>query len=175
MHELETARLRLRLFTREDLDDLYRIYQDATVMKYLLGTRSKEQTEASLSGHIQQWQNYDFGMWAVVEKITGHLMGRCGLSFLDKTPEVELGYVFAQEYWGQGIATEAALASIQYGFEQVKLDRIVAIAHPENIASRRVIEKVGMTYEKDAHYYNTDVVYYAMTKADYRRSDPDRL
>ena len=103
-------------------------------------------------------------MWAVADKITGKLLGRCGLGFLDKTPEVELGYVFAKEYWGQGLATEASLATIKYGFEQVNLERIVAIAHAENLASRRVIEKVGMTYEKDAHYYNTDVVYYALTK-----------
>ena len=163
MHELETARLHLRLFTVDDLEDLYAIYQDAQVMKYL-SPRSKEQTEQSLYRHIQQWQEHDFGMWAVADKMTGKLLGRCGLCFLDKTPEVELGYVLAKEYWGQGLATEASLATIKYGFEQVNLERIVAIAHAENLASRRVIEKVGMTYEKDAHYYNTDVVYYALTK-----------
>lgn len=168
MHELETTRLCLRLFTLDDLHDLYAIYQDVTVMKYL-SPRSKEQTEESLCRHIQQWQEHNFGMWAVVDKITGKLIGRCGLGFLDRTPEVELGYVFAQEYWGKGIATEASLATVKYGFEQVKLERIVAIAHPENLASRRVIEKMGMTYEKDAHYYNTDVVYYGMTKANYQR------
>jgi ribosomal-protein-alanine N-acetyltransferase len=62
-------------------------------------------------------------------------------------------------YWGKGLATEGSHTSLRYGFEIVKLERIVAIAKPENIASRRVMEKVGMKYEKNAHFYNTDVVY----------------
>jgi ribosomal-protein-alanine N-acetyltransferase len=85
-------------------------------------------------------------------------LGRCGFCvFLDNTSEVELGYLLDKSYWRRGLATEASHASLKYGFEVVKLDRIVAIAKPENIASRRVMEKVGMKYEKDAYFYNTNV------------------
>ena len=160
MPEIETARLRLRHFTLDDFDDLFRLYSDSQVMRYL-SLRTREQTQASLCKHIQHWQEYNFGMWGVIHLESGKMIGRCGLGFLENTPEVELGYVFDKSYWNMGLATEASQATLKYGFEEVKLDRIVAIAKPENIASVRVIQKIGMQYEKDAHYYNVDVVYYA--------------
>ncbi|GAX40673.1 putative acetyltransferase [Tolypothrix sp. NIES-4075] len=163
MPEIETARLRLRQFTLADFDDLFRLYSDSQVMQYL-SLRTKEQTQASLYKHIQHWQEYNFGMWGVIHKESGKLIGRCGLGFLENTPEVELGYVFDKSYWNMGLATEASKATLKYGFEEVKLERIVAIAKPENIASVRVIQKVGMKYEKDAHYYGVDVVYYAVSR-----------
>lgn len=166
MVEIETSRLQLRPFTQDDLDDLFRLYSNAEVMKYL-SPRSKEQTQASLNKHIQHWQDYNFGMWAVVYKDSGRMIGRCGLGFLDNTPEVELGYVFDKSYWRMGIATEAAIATLKYGFREIKLNRIVAIAHPQNIASVRVIQKAGMKYEKNARFYNVDVVYYAVNSIQY--------
>jgi RimJ/RimL family protein N-acetyltransferase len=167
MPEIETARLRLRQFTLADFDDLFRIYSDSQVMQYL-SSRTKEQIQASLCKHIQHWQEYNFGMYAVIHKESGKVIGRCGLGFLDNTPEVELGYVFDKSYWNRGLATEASKATLKYGFEEVKLDRIVAIAKPENIASVRVIQKIGMQYEKDANFYNVDVVYYAQSAIAFR-------
>ena len=73
-------------------------------------------------------------------------------------------YRLDQLYWHQGIATEATKASLRYGFEEVKLNSIVAITAPEHLASRRVMEKAGLKYEKDAHFYNLDVVYYALAQ-----------
>lgn len=164
MSNLETARLKLRKFTLEDADQLYRIYNNSEVMRYVGNyARTKEQTEAELLSMIQHWQQHDFGMWAVIDKQNQILIGRCGLCFLDDTKEVELGYLLDKFYWGRGLATEAAKAALKYGFEVVKLERIVAVAKPENLASRRVMEKVGMKYEKDAHYYDSDVVYYSVT------------
>lgn len=107
-------------------------------------------------------------MWAVVDKIKNKIIGRCGLCFLDNTPEVELGYLLDRAYWDQGLATEASKASLRFGFAELKLEKIVAIAHPENIASRWVMEKVGMKYEKEAHYYHTNVVYYSISNKEYQ-------
>lgn len=107
-------------------------------------------------------------MWAVVHKDSGKMIGRCGLGFLDNTPEVELGYVLDKSYWHMGLATEASLATLKYGFLKVQLDQIVAIALPENIASRRVIEKVGMKYQKHAHYYGLNVVYYTLSQSEWQ-------
>lgn len=163
MPEIETVRLKLRHFTPEDFDDLFRLYTDPEVMRYL-SPRTREQTQASLCKHIQHWQEQNFGMWAVIDKQTSKMIGRCGLGFLENTPEVELGYVFDKSYWNMGLATEASKATLKYGFEEVKLERIVAIAKPENIASVRVIQKVGMKYEKNAHHYGVDVVYYAVSR-----------
>ncbi|MEP6515877.1 GNAT family N-acetyltransferase [Microcoleus vaginatus] len=167
MHEIETARLYLRQFTPDDLDELYRIYSDPEIMKYLTGVRTREATEIAIHTMLKHWEENNFGMWAVVHKIDRKMIGRCGLCFLDKTPEVELGYTLDKVYWNQGLATEASLASLNYGFEILKLDRIVAIARPENIASQRVIQKVGMKYEKNARYYETDVLYYSISRETY--------
>jgi len=171
MPEIETARLQLRHFTLEDLDNLFRLYSDVEVMRYL-SLRTREQTQESLHKHIQQWQQYNFGMWAVMHKDSGKMIGRCGLGLLENTPEVELGYVFDKSYWNMGLATEASQATLKYGFEEVKLDRIVAIAQPENIASVRVIQKVGMKYQKNAFYYGHDVVYYVISRLEW---EPDNL
>jgi ribosomal-protein-alanine N-acetyltransferase len=167
MPEIETLRLQLRHFALEDLDDLFRIYSNPEVSRYISkGARTKDETKAALINIIKHWK-HGFGMWAVVHKQSSKMIGRCGLCFLDNTPEVELGYALDKLYWNQGLATEASLVSLQYGFEQVGLERIVAIARPENIASQRVMQKVGMKYEKNARYYNSDVVYYALSQADY--------
>ncbi|MBD2501563.1 GNAT family N-acetyltransferase [Anabaena azotica] len=167
MPEIETTRLRLRYFNLQDFDDLFRLYSDTEVMKYL-SPRSREQTEASLLKHIQHWQEHNLGMWAVVDKQSGKMIGRCGLGFLDNTSEVELGYVLDKSYWNMGLGTEASIATLNYGFLTINLERIVAIANPANIASRRVIEKVGMKYQKLAHYYGQDVVYYAISQSEWQ-------
>ena len=172
MKEIETARLYLRQFTLDDLDDLSRIYSDPETMKYLTGVRTREATETAIHAMLQRWEQNNFGMWALVHKIDCKMIGRCGLAFLDKTPEVELGYAIDKVYWNQGLVTEASFASLNYGFEILQLERIVAIARPENIASQRVMQKVGMKYEKNAHYYETDVVYYAILRETYQSNKP---
>ncbi|HEV3259749.1 MAG TPA: GNAT family N-acetyltransferase [Gemmataceae bacterium] len=165
---LETRRLILRPFRAGDLDDLCPIFGDADVMRYVgKGARTREETQEVLLRMIGHWQRHGFGMWALVDKEQARLLGRCGLCFLDNTPEVELGYTLAKSAWGKGLATEAAHASLKHGFGQLRLDRIVAIARPENQASRRVMEKVGMHFEKDAHFYQADVVYYAVSRQAY--------
>ncbi|MDZ7956928.1 MAG: GNAT family N-acetyltransferase [Aulosira sp. DedQUE10] len=170
MPEIETLRLRLRNLTLDDFDNLFRLYSDEEVMKYLL-PRTAEQTQTSLCKHIQQWQEHNFGMWAVIHKETGKMIGRCGLGFLADTPDVELGYVFDKSFWNMGLATEAAQATLKYGFWEAKLDQIVAIAHPHNIASVHVIEKIGMKYQKHTRYYGHDVVYYTLSLSQWQPDD----
>ncbi|MEG3872497.1 GNAT family N-acetyltransferase [Microcoleus sp. Z1_B5] len=168
MQEIETARLYMRQFTPDDLNELYRIYRDAEIMKYLRGVKTREETEIAIDTMLKRWAENNFGMWALVHKIDRKMIGRCGLAFLDQTPEVELGYALDKVYWNQGLATEASFASLNYGFKILKLERIVAIARPENIASQRVIQKVGMKYEKNARYYETDVLYYSISRESYQ-------
>ena len=164
MPEIETSHLRLRMFTPDDLDALALITGDAEVMKYLgtSGARTREKTKNTIDAILRHWNEHGFGIWAVDHKADQKLIGWCGLQMLEKTPEIEVAYLLAQAYWNQGLATEAARAAIEYGFRELKLPRIVAIARPENTGSYRVMEKVGMKYERDAHFYNVDVVYYAI-------------
>lgn len=176
MPEIETTRLQLRPYTLEDLDELAVILSNPEVMRYsprgsIPQEKVTEVTQEILEFFIQHWKQYGFGVWAVVEKATGKLIGHCGLNFLPNSPEVEVLYRLSQAYWHQGIATEATKASLRYGFEEVKLDKIVAITLPEHIASRRVMEKAGLRYEKDAHFYNLDVVYYALSREAWQPDD----
>ena len=110
-------------------------------------------------------------MFTALEKASGAFVGFCGLKYLDNTSEIEVGYRLAKKFWGKGFATEAARASLHYGFETLGLDRIVAVVQPENAASCRVIEKIGLRYEKDARFYDTDVRYFAITREEYRLDD----
>lgn len=167
--EIETGRLRLRAFKPDDLDDLYMVFGDAEVMTYISGgkPRTREATHAGLLRTIEGWRDRGFGLWAVVEKDNGHVIGYCGLIFLDGTTEIELAYGLAKSSWGKGFATEAARASLRFGFEELKLERIVAVVNPQNIPSQRVLEKLGMKYTKDAHHYNADLMYYEISKQDY--------
>lgn len=168
MSEIETERLLLRQFSLADVDEIYGIYSQNEVMKYVGKVRSREQVKNYIEKMLQSWEDNQFGMWAITWKNEDKILGDGGLCFLDGIPpEIEVGYVLDKPYWNFGVATEVAKASLRYGFEVLNLERIVAVANPQNIASRRVMEKAGMKYEKDAFYYQSDVVYYSISKSDY--------
>src|SRR5262249_16100606 len=112
--EIETRRLRLRMFTPDDLNELAAIRADSDVMRYIGSAKpeSIEQVQAALNKNIAHWEQHGFGRWAVVDKQSNKLIGWCGLSYLDE--DVEIGYGIAKPYWGQRLASEAAAATIKY-------------------------------------------------------------
>ena len=113
--EIETARLQLRQFGMEDLDRLSRIYRNPELMRYVgKGTRTREETQSAIVSILKHYQQ-GFGIWAVVHKDNSQLIGLCGLCFLDKTSEVELGYLLDKRYSEKGLATEGSHASLRYG------------------------------------------------------------
>lgn len=166
---LETERLLLRGFTSEDLDDLASLNADAEVMRYIGEGRpqTRAQTQARLNAILDHWGRHGFGLCAVVDKATLEFIGFCGLQFLEDTSEIEVGYRLARRFWHRGIATEAARACLRHGFEDLDLNRIVAIVQPANLASQRVIEKIGLRYVKNSRFYNSDVRYYEITRERY--------
>jgi ribosomal-protein-alanine N-acetyltransferase len=103
-------------------------------------------------------------MSAVVERASGRVIGACGLQLLEDGPEVELGYRLGRASRGHGYATEAARVWLEYGFETLGLDRIVAVAWPENTASWRVMEKCGMRLVGPGHHYGHETVLYELTR-----------
>jgi ribosomal-protein-alanine N-acetyltransferase len=139
-------------------------------MRYLgKGVRTREETVSALGAAIEHWQRHGFGLWIVEDQKEGRqFLGRCGLRYFQETPDVELSYSFAKNAWGKGIASEATVASVKFGFEHLRLDRIVAIAMPENTGSRKVLEKLGMHYQKNEMYFGFDHVFYAITAAEYQ-------
>ena len=173
MAEIETARLRLRPYTLDDLDRLTVILSNPEVMRYsprgpIPKGKEKQVTREIIEYFIEHWEKYGFGVWAAIDKNTGKLIGHCGLNCLPNTPDIEVIYRFDQNFWNQGIATEATKASLQYGFEILKLYKIIAIASPKHIASRRVMEKSGFKYEKEAHFYKIKVVYYSILRENWQ-------
>jgi RimJ/RimL family protein N-acetyltransferase len=168
--QTETAHLRLRPFTAADLDDLCRLFADPDVMRYIgKGVRDSAETKSTFDRMMSHWTQLGFGMWAVHDKESGRFVGRCGLHPLANTGEVELGYTFHREFWGRGLATEASREALRFGFESLRLERVVAIARTANVASRRVMEKVGMVYEQTgpSPYDGSEVAWYALSRAVY--------
>jgi ribosomal-protein-alanine N-acetyltransferase len=168
MREIETERLRLRGFQPGDLETYQAtIYGDADVMRYLPGGQPRpiERTRDVLNFFIEHEQQHGFTVWAVVDKATGAFLGHCGLVYLNNDVEVEIAYAFGKAYWGQGFAPEAARACLRCGFEAAGLPYILAVAFPANLASQRVMQKIGMQYQGTTdRYYNAELVLYSASR-----------
>jgi RimJ/RimL family protein N-acetyltransferase len=166
MPRIETERLLLRMIRPDDLDDLAALFADPDVVRYVANGKTADRAEAevALQSILRHWQTHGFGRWIAVNKHTGKFVGCGGLRSLFGTPEVV--YHLAKENWGQGYATELGSAALRFGFDR-GFDRIVAIAKPLNAASIRVMEKLGMTFEKNATYYDLDVVQYGIARDDF--------
>jgi len=149
---LETKRLLLRRQFLSDLDDLWALYCDPEITKYIPDApRSREEAKEELEWHMNGHPQYpELGLWATLHKETGKFIGRCGLLpwTIEGQREVEVAYTIAREFWGQGLATEAAQGILNYGFEKLNLRRLICLIDPDNIASQRVAEKMGMSLEK---------------------------
>ena len=153
MKILETERLILRHLLPEDLDDLFALYGDPEIRRYFPeGTLTYAETKAELEWFLNGHPDHpELGLWATILKESDRFIGRCGLLpwTLEQRPEVEVAYLLAKEYWGQGLATEAALGIVQYAVERLNLSRLVCLVTPGNEASANVARKVGMTLEKE--------------------------
>jgi len=168
--EVETARLRLRNFTHEDLDGLWRIASDPEVMRHMGDgvPFTRDVTLLNLNGIINAFDRRGWGRWALEKKDGGGLIGYCGLAHGCDEVGVEVVYMLAREEWGKGIATEAAWASLRYGFETLGFDSIAALTRPDNWRSRRVMERLGMRFERDACYHGYNCVCYRLAREDWR-------
>ena len=147
----ETPRLVLRRITMGDLEPLAAILGDPDVSRFIGGPRTVEQTRARMQALLRDYDRVGFSKWAIVSKNTGEVIGRCGpaIQVVEGVEEVEVGYDLARGQWGQGLATEAAAAAVKHALEALGLARLIALIHPQNVASQRVARNVGMTYERD--------------------------
>lgn len=161
---IETRRLTIRSFARQDAPLLHeRVFGDPQVMRFIPrgASPSVERTLASIERFMAHEREHGFGLWAVELKETGELIGDTGLFLVEgRGPEVEVAYHFGKRWWGQGYATEAAAAAMDFGFRECGLREIIAICYPDNVGSWRVMEKAGMRHVGTARYYDTDVVKY---------------
>ena len=112
----------------------------------------------------RHWLKFDFGWYAVEDRLSGELVGWCGLNVLEETDETEIKYLLKKSHWWRGLATEAASRCIKDGFRTLEIEEIIGLVHPENIASRRVLEKLGMQYTESVHYWGLDLDRYSLRK-----------
>ena len=161
---LETKRLLLREMNESDFDALCKILCDEETMYAYEGAFSDQEVGEWLDRQLSRYREFGFGLWAVVLKETGMMIGQCGLTMQPwKNDEVlEIGYLFQRNFWHNGFATEAAAACKKYAFEVLKADEVCSIIRDTNIPSQKVAERNGMT-KKDAwtkHYRGVDMPHF---------------
>ncbi len=158
---IETQRLYLREMTPHDAENAYLLNHDPDVIKYT-GDQAFESVEEAKTFLINydHYKKYGFGRWAVILKGEDLFLGWCGLKYNEDIDEFDIGYRFAKPHWNKGYATESALACLQFGFNNLKIQEIIARADENNHASIRVLEKIGMQYSsKIISGEKTDVIY----------------
>jgi RimJ/RimL family protein N-acetyltransferase len=163
---LETPRLTFRRLVPGDLDDLFALYRDPAVRRYFPeGTLTREETLEELTFYLNGHPDHpELGFWAAVHKETGRFIGRCGLLpwTIDGRFEVEVAYMLAREYWGQGLGTEAARGIRDHAFRELGRSRLICLIDRDNRASIRVAEKIGMAFEKEGRDAQGPYWLYAM-------------
>ncbi|MCO8125272.1 GNAT family N-acetyltransferase [Stieleria sp. TO1_6] len=149
----DTERLTQRAFEVEDAEAFFTLNSNPAVMRYT-GEPLVRSLHAAREA-IASYPDFDtvgYGRWACVLKQTRSVIGFCGLKYLADLDTVDVGYRFLPQYWGLGLATEACAASLQFGFKTLQLEQITALVLPENHASIRVLEKVGMRPDGEFMY-----------------------
>jgi [ribosomal protein S5]-alanine N-acetyltransferase len=154
---VHTPRLSCERLVLEHANELSGLMLDSRVLR-TLWPREEPPTEAdvisSVASKVDHWNRYGFGLWLVRDRRTGAMVGRGGLQYTYAVGlnEVEAAWVIAPDRWGQGLATELAQTAVEAAFETLELPELVALTLPDNLASRRVMEKTGFTYERDIEH-----------------------
>ena len=163
---LETHRLRFATWRWEDWKEFRKLTMDPLVVRYL-GTGEPwpdERVQEFVARQCENWEKHRFCLWKLLPKDSDTLIGICGLQRLPGGPDVEIGWWLAPSHWGQGLATEAARQALAYGFEVCNFERIVAIAQAANRDSLRVMDRIGMRFEREAIHKGIRVVLYAIER-----------
>jgi len=163
---LETARLILRPFRADDVDLMAELMANPDFMRFSLGVYSREQTTAFVEKVIN-WQRDGLpSQFALVTRSSGTLVGYCGFfnQVVDEIGEIEIGYRLHPARWNQGLATEAATAVRNHAFRDLGLPRVISLIHPDNIASRRLAEKIGLTHEKETVFRGFPTSVFAISR-----------
>ena len=153
MKILKTNRLYLRKLTTDDAKSLYLLNLDRDVIKYTGDKAFKNMVDAKIFlTNYDHYKKYDFGRWAVINKENNKFLGWCGLKYTQELEEYDIGFRFFKNVWNKGYATESAVACVKLGFEKYKMAEIVGRVMKENTGSIRVLEKIGLTYNKPFNF-----------------------
>ena len=166
--ELETERLKLRMWRERDIDAYADMCADPVVMRYLGAGKTLTRHEAwrSMAFFIGHWQLRGYSHWAVEEKATGAMIGRIGFLNPEGWPAFEIGWTLARHAWGKGYATEGAKAALQYAFGSLDQRHVISLIHPDNTPSMKVAERIGETFEGKTRLLDEwDVLVYGIHRA----------
>ena len=163
----KSKRIYLRELNKNDAVHFYEINNDPEVLEYTGDEAFKTINEAKefLESYTNQYKQFQMGRWAVCLNSTNDMIGWCGLKFHPEENVVDVGYRFYKSQWNKGFATEATLLAIEYGFNKLNLNKIVAHAHEKNVASHKVALKAGLKLTKTIIYDNKPAKFYEITKA----------
>lgn len=170
MQPITTKRLTLRSFERDDEEAAFAFFGDPDVMRFSLNGphTSRKPTEDFILTNINRQERVGYSIWAVVETAPGSVIGMCGLAeFGHGIGGIELAYRLRKDRWGQGFATEAALASVEYAFTELKLARLIGAVEPANLASVSVLEKCGFIRITRRDIAGKDAFLYEQTRDDW--------
>jgi len=169
---LETKRMTTRKMVSEDTDNLQKIFSDPVAMQFFQGTKNEKETQEWINMVLNSYEKYGFGLWIWHLKETAEFLGYCGFIFqedVDGNDEIEIAYAFVRNFWNKGLATEAAVACRDYGFNQFEITRFISLVESKNIASKRVAEKNCMKSEKKVQRWGKEFCVYAVEMEDVYR------
>jgi RimJ/RimL family protein N-acetyltransferase len=158
---LRTERLVLRAFREDDLDAWAEIVSDEETARYIGGVRTREEAWRTIATYLGHWALRGYGQWAVERRLDGRLVGRAGLWYPEGWPELEVGWTLHRSVWGEGFATEAGQAAMDWAFEALGLERIGAVIATGNARSRAVAVRLGMDLDYETTIDGEPVVVYA--------------
>jgi len=169
---IETTHTVLRPFREEDVEMLFTIASQQDIFRYFPTTTpwEREKTERFIQSQLNHWDEHGFGWWGVEPRDQAGLIGWNGLQYLPDTDEIEVGYLMSRSFWGRGWTTEGACASLKFGFDVLGIKSIIAIVHPENIASQRVALKCGMGFVDHTRYFGMECFRYRIDADGFRRA-----
>jgi RimJ/RimL family protein N-acetyltransferase len=162
--ELETERLKLRMWRESDLDAYADMCADPLVVRYLGPGKVMSRPEAwrSMAVFVGHWQLRGYSHWAVEEKASGTMIGRIGFLNPEGWPGFEIGWTLARHAWGKGYATEGARTALKYAFEKLDQPHVISLIHPDNTPSMKVAERIGETFERKTRLFEWDVLVYGI-------------
>ena len=168
--ELETPRLILTTWRDDDWFAFRPIATDPEVMRHITGGEpwTDDRIQDFVSRQQRLYEERGFCRWKLIDKSNGELAGFCGIGYFHQAGDhPEIGWWLARRYWGKGLASEAARVALRDGFERVRLERIVSVARPENRASTRIMEKLGLAFENEWTDGDLRLVKYAIDREKY--------
>jgi RimJ/RimL family protein N-acetyltransferase len=167
MTVIKTERLTLRQMDFHDEDNLMKIFSDPIAMRFYPSTKTREDAKKWIQWNLNNYEKHNSGLWICEYKENGDFVGMCGIvpQIVDEQHEMEIGYLLVREHWGKGLATEAAKASRDFGFNVLGLNRLISMIYKPNTPSIRVAERVGMTFEKETLIRGRETLIYSIEKS----------